>query len=165
MLTAEMPRHLEVLPVPNSRRQNRETFIRLFQGFVNEYGEAAAKKIIKHLVDQAGGLQLSIPGPGPDPLCGCSAWFRQLWRDTCKEFGRKSGRAIMNKIMGQLGGRRVRFPDYLDLYIWERNVKMHNQYCEIRSSGRSSIEALTELSINWNIHIRHVHRIVNEEDN
>lgn len=164
MLIAALPKR-EVLPVPNTRRQNRETFVRLFQGFVDAYGEAAAKKMIKFIIDQAGGLQLWIPGPGPDPLNRCGYWFRQLWRNTCQEFGRNIGRAIMNRIIDELGGRRVRFPDYLDLYIWDRNIKIHSQYCSLRESGRSSSEACAELSINWSIHIRHLHRIVRGEEN
>ncbi len=155
MQTAETPMRLEVLPVPNSRRQNRETFTRLFQGFVDEYGEAAARKIIKHLVDQAGGYRICIPGPGPDPLHGCSACFRQLWRSTCREFGHASGRAIMNKIIVELGGRRVWFPDYRDLHIWERNEKISSQY-----NGENA----EELSLRWNLTREWVLRIVRGDE-
>jgi hypothetical protein len=130
MLTAERQMILES-PMPNARRQNRETFTRLFQGFVNEYGEADAKKIIKHLIDEACGVRMWVPAPGPDPLSRCSPSFRRLWRSVCNEFGRASGRAIMNKIMVEVGSscssRRISFPDYKDLCIWERNEIIKTQ--------------------------------------
>jgi len=150
MLTAEAPVHREAPPMPSTRRQNRETFVRLFQGFVNEYGEVVGKKIVKHIVDNAGGMRICIPENNPklnqtrkwidgklcvidtvlynDPLYGCSACFRMLWVSTCQEFKQSSGRAIMHKIIVELGGRRVYFPNYRDLYKWERNEKMKNQY-------------------------------------
>lgn len=120
-----MPIEMDI-PLANHtrRRQNRETFVRLFQGFVNEFGEVAGKKIVKHLVDLAGGYRILIPAAGPDPLFGCSSQFRRLWVSTCREFGSKSGHKIMSKIIAGLGGRRVWFPDYKDLFTWDRNKKI-----------------------------------------
>ncbi len=162
MLTAEMPSRPEVLPMHNTRRQNRETFTRLFQGFVSEYGEDAAKRIIKHLVDQAGGLRMWIPSSGPDPLSRCGYFFRLLWRETCKTFGRQSGRAIMNKIMVELGGRRVYFPDYRDLYIWDRNEKIRRQYIPGMPDGPKGNEE--ELVARWGLSRYWILRIANGQD-
>ncbi len=86
---------------------------------------------------------------------GCSAFFHQLWRSTCREFGHASGRAIMNKIIVELGGRRVWFPDYRDLHIWERNEKISSQY---------NSENAEELALRWNLSREWVLRIVREED-
>jgi len=162
MLIAEMPILpvlQEVPPMPNARRQNRETFVRLFQGFVNEYGEVAAKKIIRHLVDHSGGFRICIPGPGPDPLFGCSPLFRQLWRSTCFMFGHDSGRAIMNKIVVELGDRRIWFPDYKDLYLWERNEKIQNLYQKYDTGDNAE-----ELGIRFRCCAVHIRRVVRGED-
>jgi hypothetical protein len=112
----------------STRKQNRETFIRLFQGFVNEYGPVDGEKIIEHMArHQIGGQRIWVPAPGPDPLSRCGKNFSKLWRDTCSLFGRASGRAVMNKIMIELGGRRVFFPDYQDWSRWARNWNIQNQ--------------------------------------
>ncbi len=165
MLLAEAQRNMEVRPMSNTRRQNRETFVRLFQGFVNEYGAVAGEKIIKHLVDNAGGLRLWIPGNDipvnqsliihGDPLCTHSACFRRLWRSTCREFGQASGRAIMNKIVVEFGGRRVSFPDYEDIYKWERNEKMKNQF-----TGNN----IDEIAARWGMSPLRALQIVTGED-
>jgi hypothetical protein len=120
----------EILPMPNTRRQNRETFVRLFQGFVNEYGEASGKRIMKHIVDNAGGIRMDVPSSNPglnqhvkldnDPLHGCGVYFRRLWISTCKEFGHDSGHDIMNKIVCELGNQRVYFPCHKEINRWER---------------------------------------------
>jgi hypothetical protein len=157
MLTAAAPEIPGVLLMPNSRRQNRETFVRLFQGFVNEYGEVAGKKIINHIVDQAGGMRIWVPASNPklnqyasldnDPLHGCSACFRRLWVSTCHEFGQASGRAIMNKIICEISGlchHRVHFPSHRDLYRWERDEKMQNQY-----TG----DNIAEIALRWNMSV------------
>jgi len=128
MPTAEAPRRTEAPPMNNTRRQNREAFIRLFQGFVADYGNVDGEKIIAHLVcHDIGGERRWVPAPGPDPLSRCGENFRKLWRDTCAKFERASGRAIMNKIMVELGGRRVYFPDYKDWSMWARNMKIQKQ--------------------------------------
>src|SRR5512144_1524940 len=111
MLLAETPKRLEVLPVPNHRRQNREAFTRLFQGFVVDFGDKAAERMIWHFVRDAGGLRLSIPANNGDPLFGCSSLFRQLWINTCAEFGPMLGRAAMQKILIEFSDQRVTFPD------------------------------------------------------
>ncbi len=118
----------------DTRRQNRVIVTRLFQGFVKDYGEAAGKKIIEHLVSHAGGQRIRVPTNNPglnqhaslsnDPLHGCSACFRRLWMTTCQELGQASGRAIMHKIVCELGGRRIWFPDIETLYRMERNLKI-----------------------------------------
>jgi hypothetical protein len=152
--------------MPNTRRQNRETFVRLFQGFVNEYGEIAGKKIVKHIVDTTGGMRIWVPENNPklnqhtvldnDPLHGCSACFRMLWISICHEFGPASGRAIMHKIIVERGGSRVYFPTYRDLYKWERNEKMRAQYSKCKN--------VEEIANRWNMSWQRAAQIVRGEE-
>jgi len=165
MLTAATPKMPGALPMPNSRRQNRETFVRLFQSFVNEYGEVDGKKIVKHIVDNAGGMRIWVPSSNPklnqyaalnnDPLHGCSDCFRRLWLSICREFGRTYGRTIMNKIVCELGNQRVHFPCHHDIFRWERNEKMKNQY-----TGKN----IAEIALRWNMSVPQAQKIVTEED-
>ncbi len=111
-----------------SQRRNREAVRRLFQSIVADFGDEPGKKIIRHIVAQAGRCRIWVPKPGPDPLASSGSNFKQLWRSTCEEFGRASGRAIMNKIMVELGGTRIRFPDHEVLFRIERNTKIRNLY-------------------------------------
>lgn len=145
-----------------ARRQNREALTRLFQGFVNDYGNAAGKKIIKHIVEHAGGIRIHIPGRSHklnqyatidnDPLHGCSACFRNLWINICCEFGQASGRAIMNKIVVELGGRKIRFPDHETFYRSERNKKIRNLY-DGANCG--------ELALRFNLCMSQIKNIIN----
>ena len=156
----------EVPHMHSSRRQNRETFVRLFQGFVNEYGEVVGKRIMKHIVDNAGGIRMDVPARNPglnqyvkldnDPLHGCGVDFRRLWRSTCKEFGHNSGQTIMNKIVCELGNQRVYFPCHKEIYRWERNEMMKNQY-----SKDPNIKAL---ALRWGMSVPQAQHIVEEED-
>jgi hypothetical protein len=155
MPTLERTIPTEALPVPNTRRQNRETFTRLFQGFVADFGNETAEKIIRHLVHDAGGLRLSIPGNNGDPLYGCSSLFRQLWINTCAAFGPATGRAIMMKIIVEFGGQRVWFPDVNDLCRIERNEKIRGLY-----NGANC----QELAIRFTMHPVHIRRIARGED-
>ena len=140
------------------RRQNRETFIGLFRGFVDDYGDIAGKKIVKHLVDvvaEAECRRIWIPDPGPDPLSRCGRTFRKLWRTTCEVFGRSSGRAVMNKIMIELGGKRVNFPDHQTLCRWERNAMIYQQH----KNGMT----MFEITSRWNLSDDQVVIILAEE--
>ena len=118
----------ELPPVEKTaRRRNREAIMRLFQGFVADFGNELGEKIIKHIVDQAGGYRVLLPAPSPDPLphgCRC---FRRLWRSICGEFGRASGRAIMMKFV-ELGRKRISFPDHEDMCRFERNRRIRDLY-------------------------------------
>jgi len=156
MLTAEMPLSLEALSVPNHRRQNREAFTRLFQGYVADFGNEAAEKIIRHLVRDAGGLRISIPENNGDPLFGCSPFFRQLWVNTCTEFQPEPGRAIMLKILVEFGGQRVTFPNPDNLSRIDRNERIRCQY-----QGTNC----QELGLRWGLHPVHIKRIARGEDN
>jgi Mor family transcriptional regulator len=97
-----------------------------------------------------------IPLPGPDPLSYCGPSFRQLWRDTCKEFGRESGRAIMNKVIVYLGGLRPTFPNREDVYRAERNRKICTLY-----NGRNH----GELALRFKLTTGQIITIVNDDDN
>jgi len=154
MLIAEKPLSPEVLPVPNHRRQNREAFTRLFQGYVNDFGNETAAKIIHHLALSAGRLRLRVPQNNGDPLFGCSPYFRQLWVDTCETFGSESGRAIMQKILIEFGAQRVIFPDLEDLSRIDRNERIRCQY-----NGNNC----QELGLRWGLHPSHVGRIARGE--
>ena len=155
MIIAEMPVPVMEAPsVPSHRRQNRETFTRLFQGFVIDFGNESAEKIIRHLVRDAGGLRISIPENNGDPLFGCSPFFRQLWVNTCQSFGSDAGREIMLKIIVEFGGQRVTFPDPVDLFRIERNERIRAQY-----NGANC----QELGLRWGLHPVHVRRIARGE--
>ena len=122
----------------DSRRRNREAVTRIFQGIVDDFGNTAGEKIIRHIVDQAGGIRMRVPSYDikvnqflvihGDPLCTNSTCFRRLWRSTCKEFGQASGHAIMQKIFVELGGQRVLMPDHKTLSKIERNRKVRYLY-------------------------------------
>lgn len=158
MLSAETLKRPESVPMSNARRQNREAFIRLFQGFVDEYGPDAGEQIIEHLVrHEIGGERRWVPAPGPDPLGRCGKNFSRLWRDTCSRFKRASGRAIMHRIMVELGGRRVYFPDYKDWSMWDRNWKIQAQ---LHRGDRPE-----EVADRWGLSPQWVRKCRKEEEN
>jgi len=142
--------------VTNHRRQNREAFTRLFQGYVADFGNEPAKEIIRHITLSAGRLRFRVPQNNGDPLFGCSPYFRQLWVSTCEAFGAESGRVIMQKIMVELGNQRVTFPDPEDLSRIDRNERIRCQYngCNCQ-----------ELGLRWGLHPVHIKRIARGEDN
>jgi hypothetical protein len=143
---AEMPIETEVLPI-NTRRQNREAIIRLFHGFVADFGNETAEKIIRHLVHATGGLRIQIPKNNGDPLYGCSNTFRRLWVDICKGFQRESGHLIMIRIVEELGGRRISFPDHDDICRIKRNEKIRDLCNEVNRKGLALRFNLSEAQI------------------
>jgi len=145
----------EVLLVNNHRRQNREAFTRLFQGCVADFGNETAERIIRHLVRDAGGLRICIPRNNGDPLFGCSAFFRELWIGTCRQFGPELGRAVMQKILVEFGDQRVTFPDIRDLSRMDRNERIRIQY-----NGANC----RELGERWGLHPEHIRKIARGED-
>ena len=156
MRPAVQPRGTERLPMCNARRRNLETFKRLFQGFINEYGNDAGEKIIDHLVNHdIGGRRVWVPAPGPDPLSRCGQNFRKLWRDTCTKFGRESGRAIMRKIIVEFGDQRICFPDHEARYRAERDTKIRNLF-----NGTN----IQELALRFGLHRAHIYQILDSDD-
>ena len=156
MLIAEMPVSPEGLPASNRRRLNREAFTRLFQGYIADFGNETAAKIIEHLALSAGRLRFYVPRNNGDPLFGCSPCFRKLWVDTCETFGSESGRAIMQKILVEFGTQRVTFPSPEDLGRIDRNERIR---CQYNGTNRR------ELGLRWGLHPTNITRIVKEQDN
>jgi Mor family transcriptional regulator len=65
----------------------------------------------------------------------------------------------MNKIITELGGRRIWFPDYKDLYLWERNEKIQNLYRKDVTGDNAE-----ELGIRFHCCAVHIRRVVRGDD-
>lgn len=132
------------------RRKSEQSLTRLFQGYVNDYGNAVGEKIIYSIIFNLGGLRLTISMHSHD-----SELLYALREYLQSEFGESSGNAIMDKLVLELGGQRISFPNFRWLHIQERNKKI----CEM--SGKDSV-TISELALKFNLSDTQVWRIVNE---
>lgn len=133
-----------------SRRDNKETLARLFQGYVNDFGSAAGEKIIHTIIFELGGLRLTIK----DHCSGNNEFISSLRTHLCDIFGEASGNAIMKKFLVELRGMRVSFPNFQTLHIQERNQRIKNL------AGEMSI---TELSLRFSMSKSQIWRVINED--
>jgi len=141
-----------------SRKDNRDSLTRLFQGYVTEYGPTPAEKIISIIVNELGGIRLTVPDlirpgngvPGPKPGAKADDLIRLSW-SLSSEFSFGFGKEIMRKFFIELKGLRVSFPDWRLLYREERARK-------IRASWNGS--NIPELAIRWGISETQVRRII-----
>ena len=150
-MTMELPPR-ERITLPN-RRDNRETLTRLFQGYVNDYGNAAGEKIIRVILDELGGLRMVIPTnsnrSGPDEnirIINC------LYCRLKKEFGDASGKAIMQKFLRDIKGMRISFPDLQDLAREDRDRRIKN-----------TVGGIPEIALRFGLSEKQIRRIRNEE--
>jgi hypothetical protein len=145
---------MEVFLVP-SRRENRESLRRLFQGYVNDFGAEDGGKIIRVIIDELGGVRVTVPMNGKVRLgfrqSDSQEIIRSLFCRLCHEFGIASGKAIMRKFLLELKGVRISFPDLRDLAREERDNR-------IRSTFNGSNHY--ELACVWGISRVSVQRIV-----
>jgi Mor family transcriptional regulator len=139
-------------PVLPSRLANRETIRRLFQGYVNDFGPAAGATIIHVIVEEIGGLRITVPRHN-HIRGGVDLNLEMLWRLRCRlarEFGEASAREIMRKFLFELKGMRLTFPDLEDITREER-------YRKIRSEFKGDYK---ETATRWGMSIPGVKKIV-----
>ena len=134
-----------------SRRDNKETLTRLFQGYVNDFGPAAGRKIIYEIIFELGGMRLIIP---KDHRSENNELIASLRTHLCDIFGEASGNAIMKKILMELKGLRISFPNFQTIHMQERNQRIKNL------AGKMSI---TELALRFSMSKSQIWRVVNED--
>lgn len=138
-----------------SRRDNRQALRRLFQGYINDYGQFAGEQIIRAIIDTLGGMRISVPANGDHRGMRYQAdsvmLLFECWREMDMRFGEASGKAIMQKFVMELKGLRISIPDHDDIFREERNRRIRAKY-----NGSNH----AELAINWGISIVHVRNII-----
>ncbi len=117
-----------------TRRDNRESLTRLFQGYVNDYGPVDGQAIIKAIVDCLGGLRITVPDSsariGVRYRSDSMRYIGELWKCLIVQFGESSGKTIMKTFLCELGGLRLCFPDHETLYREERNRRIRELWNE-----------------------------------
>lgn len=78
--------------------------------------------------------------------------LQALYRRICCDFGQSVGEKIIKIIIEELGGLRIRIPDFEDLYRPERDRKIRNYF-----NGTN----YKELAIMFGLSVVHIRRIVN----
>jgi Mor family transcriptional regulator len=144
---------MEVSPLSNRRRENRDILQRLFQGYINDFGNDDGWKIIKVIIFELGGIRMQVPRD----INRKGELLEAFYNHICEDFGESSGTAIINKFITELGGLRISFPTFEELYRQERNEKIRARY-----NGwpyGSNIEVLAE---QWGISGECVRKIVRE---
>lgn len=132
--------------------KSRQALIRLFQCYVNDYGNEAAVRIIRTIIDVLGGCRLTVPDQMPSNPDNAEALLA-LYACLCERFQQASADAIMRKFLIELKGLRISFPDYDDLYREDRDTKIRNMF-----NGKN----YKELSIMFGLAVSTVWEIVNE---
>lgn len=163
VMLREAQRSRKEVPVLPSRRDNRETIRRLFQGYVNDFGPAAGGRIIYVIVSEIGNLRIKVPRnsnnghPGLSALPVIASNQETIWCLRCRlvrEFGEASARVIMRKFLFELRGMRLTFPDLEDLAREERDRK-------IRAEFKGDYK---ETAIRWGMSIPGVKKIVRGDE-
>jgi Mor family transcriptional regulator len=152
---AEMPPpHLMVTEVVLLKRpfNSRDQLNRLFQAYVNDFGNDSGKEIIRTIIDVLGGCRLTVPTQLRNSE-NCKE-MRALYDCLCERFGNASGAAIMRMFLLELKGCRISFPDQEDLYREERNRKIKSEF-----NG----DNYQELALRWGLDVAFVWKIINEK--
>ncbi len=107
------------------RRAAREAIRRLFQRYVDDYGPKAGTEIIRALVFHLGGLRFVVPSRPSDSeacrlLVDCYLALREKFGD--------SALGVMQRLLVELKGQRITFPDMEELCRWERDEAIRNAY-------------------------------------
>jgi Mor family transcriptional regulator len=76
--------------------------------------------------------------------------LQALFERLCSDLGESSGKIIIKTIIQELGGLRVCFPDFEELYRDDRNRRIRNLF-----NGRN----YNELAIMFGLHVRQIRRI------
>jgi hypothetical protein len=133
--------------------RSRAALKQLFQGYVDDYGDKVAGQIIRTIIDVLGGCRFTIAESIPNNADNLNVLIT-LYSCLCDRFQRSSAEAIMRKFLIELKGLRISFPDHDDLYREERNNRIRAMY---------PASSYKELSIRFDLDIKQVWRIVNEE--
>lgn len=144
-----------VSPLPNKRKENRDILQRLFQGYINDFGNADGWKIIKVIIFELGGIRLQVPRD----ITRKGELIEAFYNHLCEDFGEASGTAIIKKFITDLGGLRISFPTFEELYRQERDEKIRARF-----NGRSYGSNADQLAAQWGITGRCVRKIVRGEN-
>lgn len=155
----EMTAELELPEGTLPRRDNRDALRRLFQSYVDDFGPVSGGQIIRTIVDTMGGHRMIVPKDGKSVgvRCYCNGTEALM---TCYETmssrlnSRDIGKVVMMRLVKDLGGLRISFPDHEDLYREERNRKIHAAYNGFNTQ---------ELAIIWDLRERTIRKILMEE--
>lgn len=157
---ARMPAAMmEGMPLSQDKREfnwakSREILNRLFQGYVNDYGEEAGQKIIATIIDVLGGIRMTIPERMSTNAENNGALL-SLYACFCERFDDASGQMIMHKFLVELKNCRISFPDHEDINREERNRKIRGMF-----NGRNA----GELAIIFGLDVRQIRNILYEEE-
>ena len=133
--------------------KSRHALKRLFQGYINDYGNEAASRIIRTIIDVLGGCRFTIPESRPNNADNLNVLIT-LYSCLCDRFQRSSADAIMRKFLLELKGSRISFPDYDDLYREERNRRIRAMY---------PASKYKELAIRFDLSYHRIWEIINKE--
>lgn len=144
------------------RRHNREAIGRLFQGYVDDFGSEAGKKIINVIVSVLGRVRLTIPRSSHNGNPAISLPVVQnnqeilwsLYLRLSEEFGEASGKKIIQKLLFELRDMRLTFPSFEDLAREERDRK-------IRAEFRGNY---SETALKWGMSPAAVRKVVMKEE-
>jgi hypothetical protein len=157
VMLQEMQKRSRRIPALPSRRANRETIRRLFQGYVNDFGPDAGMKVVYAIIDEVGDKRIVVPknnnhrhnnynGSG---LADIWCLFCRLRRD----FGEASAKTIMRRFLLELKGMRLTFPNINDLYREERDRR-------ILANFKGDYK---ELAASWNMSVPGIKRVIKGE--
>ena len=157
-MTAEMELMEETLPRKYSR-DGRDALRRLFQSYVSDFGPSIGEQIIRTIIDTMGGHRMIVPkdnkSVGVRCYCNGTEALMQCYEVMSSRLNsRDIGKVVMMRLVKDLGGLRLVFPDYEELYREERNRKIHAAY-----NGFN----IAELAIIWGLRERTIRNILREE--